>query len=90
MLYNFLLFYLIVISVVAVLVTIYDKFAAIRGKWRISERTLFVVSALGGGVAMLATMLLVRHKTRKLSFTIGIPAIIVLQLVATVFVLVNI
>ncbi len=90
MLYNILLVYFIAISVVAVAVTIYDKFAAVRGKWRVSERALFTVSAIGGGVAMLTTMLFIRHKTRKLSFMIGIPAVIVLQLAVVVFVLVKI
>ncbi len=90
MLYNILLVYFIAISVFAVAVTIYDKYAAVRGKWRVSEKALFTISAIGGGVAMLVTMMLIRHKTRKLSFMIGIPAIIVLQLAAIVFVLVKI
>lgn len=90
MLYDIVLLYLISISVVAVVITIYDKYAAIRDKWRISERALFVVSVLGGGVAMLTTMLLIRHKTRKYSFMIGIPAIIVLQIAVAIFIMVNI
>ncbi len=89
MLYNILTVYLIAISVTAVALTIYDKYAAIRDKWRVSERTLFVISAIGGGVAMLVTMMLIRHKTRKLSFMIGIPTIILFQLAVVVFVLVK-
>lgn len=51
---------------------------------RIPESSLLVISALGGSIAMLCTMLLVRHKTKKAKFMVGIPAIIVLQVAAVV------
>ena len=77
--------YLTAISLLSILVCIYDKIAskivARNGKvgLRIPEKSLFVWSALGGSVAMLVTMLLIRHKTKHASFMIGIPVIIVLQ-----------
>ena len=72
--------YLGVISVIAVVVTIADKVKAKRGAWRVPENTLLLLSALGGSVAMLVTMLLIRHKTKHLKFMLGIPIIIVLQI----------
>lgn len=77
--------YLIIISVIAVLVTVYDKIASkyIR-RARVSEAMLLLVAVAGGSVAMLLTMLTVRHKTRKYKFMIGIPLIIILQAVVIV------
>lgn len=89
MLLEILLIYLIVINLVALSITVYDKSAAKKGKWRVKENTLLLVSFLGGGVTMLATMYVIRHKTKKLKFMIGIPLIILLQLCAVIFVLVK-
>ena len=77
---NILYGYLGVISVIAVIVTIADKVKAKRGAWRVPENMLLLLSALGGSVAMLVTMLLIRHKTKHLKFMLGIPIIIVLQI----------
>lgn len=72
--------YLALISLVAVAVTCYDKWAAkARPQKRTRESTLLLLSAAGGSVAMLIAMLLVRHKTRHLKFMIGIPVIILVQ-----------
>lgn len=72
--------YIIVISVVSVIVCIYDKFAAKHAtKHRTREATLLLLSALGGSVAMFATMQLIRHKTKHMKFMIGIPLIIIAQ-----------
>ena len=72
--------YLAVISLVSVIVTVYDKSVSkIKGHRRVSEKTLLLLSALGGSVAMYFTMLTVRHKTKHPKFTVGIPVIIVIQ-----------
>ena len=76
--------YLLVISVVAVAVTCYDKRAAIKHLRRVPEARLLLISALGGSAAMLITMLIIRHKTLHLKFMLGIPLIIALQLAAAV------
>ena len=89
MLYVFLIIYLVVMNLLAVIVTVYDKVAARKRKWRISENTLLIVSGLGGGVALLATMYVVHHKTKKMKFMIGIPLIILAQLALVVFIMVN-
>jgi len=80
--------YLIIINLIAVIITIVDKYKAVNHKWRISEAALLSVSALGGGVFMYITMLLIRHKTRKLKFMLGIPLIVLFEL-AVVFWVVN-
>ncbi|MDI3522355.1 MAG: hypothetical protein PWP43_537 [Bacillota bacterium] len=58
----------------------WDKRQARRGAWRIPERTLFTLAFTGAALGILAGMYLFRHKTRHLSFVLGIPAIIALQL----------
>ncbi|WP_405346090.1 DUF1294 domain-containing protein [Ruminococcus sp.] len=84
---KFLIIYLILINLIAVIVTVHDKVAAVKGNWRVKERTLLLLSALGGSPAMLLTMLLIRHKTRKAKFMVGIPLIMILQAVIVFLVL---
>ena len=85
----FFLAYLLIISVVAFAVTLYDKWAAVkRPQERTRESTLLLLSTLGGSMAMLLTMLGIRHKTKHLKFMIGIPIIIVLQIAAVIALLI--
>jgi len=84
---EFLLGYLLIMQLVAIFITVRDKRSAKKDRWRVKESTLLLVSALGGSVAMLLTMKMIRHKTQKNKFMIGIPAIIVLQVAVIVYVL---
>ena len=88
MIFKIALAYLALISLVSVIVCIYDKIAAKHNpRHRTRERTLLLLSALGGSVAMLLTMLLIRHKTRHVKFMLGIPVIMVIQGAIVYFVL---
>lgn len=82
---KYLLLYIAVISLVAVIVTVSDKIRAKRNGWRTPESTLLIISSLGGSVAMYLTMLAVRHKTKHIKFMLGIPIIILFQIVVIVF-----
>lgn len=73
------LLYFIVISIVAVCLTVYDKLAAKRHGFRISEATLLLCGAFFGAAAELITMLLIRHKTRHPRFMLGLPVMLVVQ-----------
>jgi uncharacterized membrane protein YsdA (DUF1294 family) len=86
MLYEFTLIYLAVISLLAIGITLFDKRAARKNARRVKERTLLFVAALGGSVAMLVTMRMIRHKTKHLKFMLGIPVIIVLQIAAALLI----
>ena len=71
------------------MVTVYDKIASKRlPRHRTPEKTLFLLSVLGGSVAMYATMQLIRHKTQHKRFMIGIPLIIVAQIVGIVLLII--
>lgn len=72
--------YLIIINIITFTVFAIDKFAAIKHRRRIRVATLFGLSILGGSIGGLISMYLFRHKTRKKYFTIGIPMIIVIQI----------
>lgn len=77
---SWVLIYWAIISLIAVIVTVYDKIAAKKApKHRTPEKTLLLLSALGGSAAMYITMQLIRHKTKHGKFMIGIPVIMVLQ-----------
>ena len=74
-----ILIYFAVMSVVAIGLTVYNKSAAVHHRRRIRERTLLLTAALSGCVAMYVTMLLIRHKTRKNKFMVGIPVIFIIE-----------
>lgn len=83
--WQFLIGYAVVSSLVAVILTVYDKKAPRYRLWRIPERVLLWIAALSGCVAMYVTMKLIHHKTRKLKFMLGIPAIFVLECITGLF-----
>lgn len=84
--YIYYLIWPIIINFAAILATVSDKRRAQHHRWRIPESTLLLLAALGGSPAMLVTMKLIRHKTQHKKFMIGIPVIIVLQLVLCYFI----
>ncbi len=47
-----------------------DKYKAIKHKWRVKEKTLFLLSLFGGSVGGFAGMFFFRHKTKKFLFYI--------------------
>ena len=81
--------YMAAVSVGSIIVTVLDKAAAKRHAWRVPERTLLILAALGGAPAMLVTMLIIRHTTSHLQCMSGMPLIILPQAVAAVLILRN-
>lgn len=79
--------YLVIINAMGFLIMLADKKKAIRGAWRIPERTLMAIATLGGSIGCLLGMNLFRHKTKHLKFTIGIPLILAVQVVLGVVLL---
>lgn len=81
--------YLIIINLIGFLVMWIDKNRAKNGEWRIPEKTIFVITALGGGIGTIFGMYFFRHKTKKLKFTIGLPTILILEIFLIIFILCN-
>ena len=73
--------YLVSVSVITFICFGIDKWKAVNRKWRIKEAVLMGLCCIGGSIGGLAGMYLFRHKTRKPLFFIGIPVILILQLV---------
>ena len=62
-----------------------DKRKAIKGSWRLPEKTLFIITALGGGIGTIAGMYTFRHKTQKIQFVIGFPVITILEIMTIIY-----
>lgn len=73
-------FYLIILNLAGLIFMWSDKRKAIRHAWRTPEKTLFGIALLGGSAGILAGMYLFRHKTKHMSFVIGVPVILMLQI----------
>lgn len=78
---SILLAYIAIISLISIVVCIYDKKVSKKNRveLRTPEKTLLLLSALGGSVAMFITMLIIRHKTKHVKFMLGIPLIMIVQ-----------
>ena len=70
---QYLAVYLIVMNVIAFIVYGADKAKARRGQWRVSERTLLTLAALGGAGGAWLGMRAFHHKTKHRKFTVGVP-----------------
>lgn len=77
---KFFLIYLILINALGFLLMLIDKQKAKKKKWRTPEATLMSVAAFGGSIGSLIGMYTFRHKTKHKKFTIGIPAILIVQI----------
>lgn len=78
--------YLILMNLIGLFLMGLDKSKAKRHAWRIPERTLFLASLLGGSIGTWAGMYLFRHKTKHWYFVVGMPAILVVQIVAAILI----
>lgn len=72
--------YLLLLNLGSFLLYGADKRRAIRGAWRIPERTLLFSAMLGGAAGALLGMWLFHHKIRKLRFALGVPLLLLLWL----------
>ena len=84
-----IIIYLISINIIGFLIMWLDKRKAIKGSCRIPEKTLFIITAIGGGIGTIAGMYTFRHKTKKLNFIIGLPLITILEIILGIYYLVT-
>ena len=81
-----MVYYLVVINIIAFLVYGIDKYNAIHKAYRVSEYSLFILAIFGGAIGSLLGMRVFHHKTRKLSFWI----VNVISLMAWIVVIFNV
>ena len=95
---KFVIAYVIIINIIGLFSMLIDKRRAIKNqiavakqlrlyKWRIPEKTLFLIAILGGSIGSNIGMRLFRHKTKHWYFVFGMPAILIIQLVIIFLVL---
>lgn len=73
--------YLLIVNLVGFVQMGIDKRRSIQRRWRIPEAQLFLVAAIGGSIGSLLGMYVFRHKTKHKTFVIGMPLILIVQLV---------
>lgn len=84
---DYLVEYLIIINVVTFLVFAVDKKRAQKRRWRIPEAWLFGLSLIGGSLGGLISMKVMKHKTKKMSFVIGMPLLLIINIVEAYYLL---
>lgn len=82
--------YILLINIIAFIMYGLDKKKAKKGQWRTPEATLIGVAAIGGSVGALWGMKHFRHKTKHKKFTIGVPAILIVQIALAVAIILEI
>lgn len=82
--YKYILIYFAIINLLGIAVTCADKIKAKNDMWRIPEKTLWLFGVLGGAIGTYLCMKIIRHKTKHKSFMIGMPLLIVLQIVLVI------
>lgn len=82
---SYVILYVLIINFLGLGTMALDKYKAERAKWRIPEKTLFIITLLGGGIGTITGMYLFRHKTKKLYFTIGFPTILISEIALIIY-----
>ena len=84
-----LVLYLVFINLAAFCTMAIDKALAKKEARRVPETTLFLLCLLGGGIGGIGGMWACRHKTRHVSFVVGFPVILLLEIALAVFLIVK-
>ncbi len=77
--------YLLIINLTGFFLMGIDKKRAKENQWRISEKTLFLTALLAGSLGSIAGMYFFRHKTKHTTFKIGMPCILILQIILLLY-----
>ena len=81
-----LILYLISVNILAFILFGADKWKAKHRRWRIRESALIGTAVIGGSVGALLGMLLFRHKTKHQPFRLGLPLILIGQILFAIFI----
>ena len=78
--------YIVLLNIITFLAMYKDKRNAIENKWRVSEKAFLTAALAGGAVGIYFGMYTFRHKTKKNLFRIGMPVIIIIQILLYLFI----
>lgn len=84
---KYVVLYIILINIIGFGMMALDKYKAQKSYWRIPEKSIFVVTLLGGGIGTITGMYVFRHKTKKLKFTVGLPTILISEICVIIYLL---
>lgn len=77
--------YLVIVNCVGFAAMGIDKSKAKRGAWRIPEKTLFLLSIIGGSVGTWLGLYAFHHKTKHWYFVVSMPLILVGQIALAIY-----
>lgn len=77
--------YFLLVNLLGFLIMGVDKSRARAGAWRIPESRFLLISLAGGAAGVILGLRTFRHKTRHFKFTVVVPAILLIQLLAAVW-----
>lgn len=86
--YIILSIYYVMINLITFICYGTDKGLAVAGKYRISEKTLLLLAAIGGGLGAHLGMRTFHHKTRKPKFKILVSLFLILHLILIVAIII--
>ncbi len=70
-----------IMSVIGFCIMGVDKYRAKTHLYRVPERTLWLISFFLGAIGCTIGMYFFHHKTRKIMFSIGFPALAIAQII---------
>lgn len=76
---DWIVYYFIAINIFGLLIMGWDKMKARTGAWRIPENSLLLAALAGGSIGVYLGLILFRHKSRHLKFSVGVPVIFLIQ-----------
>ena len=79
--FRFVSVYFILINLMGIVIMAYDKRRAIMRKWRVPEAHLFFIALIFGSLGSIIGMYMFHHKTKHLKFTMGMPLILLIQVI---------
>lgn len=82
---QWILVYYIIINVTTFMLYGLDKRKAVRGVWRIPEKTLLGIAALGGALGAFLGMYAFHHKTKHWKFRIAVPCYFIIHVLLCVY-----
>lgn len=78
--------YLVLVNFIAFLLFLVDKKKAQNNKWRIPEARLLFFALIGGSLGGILGMKIFRHKTKTPKFTIGMPVLLIINIICLFYI----
>lgn len=78
---SFTVGFLFILNLFSFFLVGYDKQKAKNRGWRVREKTFFTIALFGGAIGVYVAMKTFRHKTKHVSFSYGIPLLVVINII---------